>query len=283
MVTTIANSSSEPITLGAQAVRLGKVTKALYVLMGILVLAAAVAAGLSYYLQDRVSNAQIEQAANSAVSLSAVVDIEADENSLAKLATANCGAASSVQKWMIRQSSAVRQQLKDSHVLLNSLQNLCASSGTRYQLLGNFYSAYVTAVVARQQAAYKEAAQQYEKALGAAANDDDLKGRALEGLAYSQMKNRNLGAAERSIMEAAALNTDYVFTAMTQMKIACAAKEPPEQVRSLFQKALNDRNNKIGAYRDDAGRERFAVYDRQLLVGDPELKLMCRYAGIAGR
>ena len=221
---------------------------------------------------------QHELAANAAISLSAVTDLQADERALAISAAQSCSTAQTLTHWVEGLTPAQRQQMENSQQLLNSLQSLCAFGGPRAQQLSGFYAAYVPAVIARQKAAYDDAAGNYQDAARAASEDPDLQARALEGLAYSQLKQHDLDAAERTIARAAGLKADYVFTQITQMKIACARKSPSGQVTALFDSALAGRRAIIQASAKDAVREQIASDDLALLLGDAELRSMCGYA-----
>jgi len=279
-VSTEALAETDAIALKTQAHSLRRLTRGLYVLMGVLMLAALAATGLSYLLQSRVSQAQLEQAANTPVVLSAATDIEADESALAGLASQNCQAGRTVLDWINAQTSAAREALKDSANVLTAVQSLCASNGTRYQFLEGFYAAYVPAVAARQQRSYEAAMPLYRKALAAAANDTDLQTRALEGLAYSLMKTGDVKGARETIRNAARLKSDYVFTQITALKIACQSRDAAVQVQELYKSARAERELRIAASISDRGLRTIAVYDRQLLLSDPELKATCRYAGL---
>jgi hypothetical protein len=223
---------------------------------------------------------QHELAANAAISLSAVTDLQADESALAISAAQSCSTAQTLTRWVGGLRPEQRERMPDSQQLLNSLQSLCAFGGPRAQQLSAFYAAYAPAVIARQKAAYDNAAGKYRIAAQAAGEDPDLQARALEGLAYSQLKQHDLDAAERTIARAAGLKADYVFTQITQMKIACARKSPSDHVAALFEAALAERRAIIQANAKDAVRERIASDDLALLLGDAELRSMCDYVKV---
>jgi tetratricopeptide (TPR) repeat protein len=249
-------------------------------LLVVLTISALVAGGLLVLTVLKLSAKEQELASNSAVSLSAVTDIQADESALANLGDSDCGTARNIQTALTALTSDERQSLNGIDGVLNSIQLLCARSGSRGRQLADFYAAYVPAVIARQNSQYDQAVTAYKTALTVADDDQDLQARALEGSAYSHMKQGDLKAAQSAMDQAAPLKADYVFTQITQIKLACAERKPASDVKAMYGAAMTNRDKIVQQSAQDAAREKIATGDRALLANDAELNSMCGYAGI---
>ena len=108
--------------------------------------------------------------------------------------------------------------------------------------------------------------------------------RALEGVAYSQLKLRNLREAEAAIAKAQPLDPNSAIVGITALKVACAQQSEPELVQKEYA-GLNQRlEARVASLSNNAGAIPIALRNAKLEIDlveqDEELYNLCGYAGV---
>lgn len=108
--------------------------------------------------------------------------------------------------------------------------------------------------------------------------------RALEGVAYSQLKLGRPGEAEATIKEALSLDPNSGMVALTALKTACVQRAPPAAVReqlATFRRRLDERVASIANDpRMGEVARRSTRLERDLLEQDEELYFVCSFANL---
>jgi hypothetical protein len=223
-----------------------------------------------------------ETEANATIASWALNDVNSEEQQLLSLSIGSCQSVKLLNTWLEGLTSAQRESIPNSAQVLTDVRNICQFDPSRYQALGPFLTSYVKGVGLRQAGDYEGAAAAYQEALSAGGIEPEWRARAFEGLGYAQWKLQAAGDAQASLASAVALKVDYVFTQITQLKIACAARQNAKGVQAMFAAALNQRDDHIRTAKTPELHD-IAVKDRQLLLTDPEMSRLCGYAGVPGR
>ncbi len=100
-----------------------------------------------------------------------------------------------------------------------------------------------------------------------------------EGLAYAEYRLGNLHQAQQQVKRAAARDDRSAFVWLTALKIACEKETPPAEVRRMHEAALQALQSSVAEPRRGMN-ERYARLELDYFREDPELKLVCEYAGL---
>lgn len=258
--------------------RLKWLTRVLLALLVIVIAGCAYAAYLFLEVQRSVDAQRRELASNAAIASTALADVAAVQAQFAQLDSGNCSAVENLNTWLLNLTSAQRQEVPGVTTLLNSLQTLCGSAHSGYSATNSFMTSYVPAVVARQNGDYAAAALGYQNSSKVEGAEKELLVRAYEGAAYSNLKLGELDASQAAVAAGEALKADYVFTQITGLKLACTRRAPAADVKRQLTAAVSERNERIAATVSDPVGAAFAKGDLALLLDDPELAYLCRYA-----
>ena len=113
---------------------------------------------------------------------------------------------------------------------------------------------------------------------------DGYRARALEGVAYAELKQGSLAEAERTIARAARLDDGAAMVGVTALKIACSRNADATSVRNSLESLRQRLAARLAAVGRPEGRYDFRLRDaraeRALPERDLELYRLCAYAGI---
>jgi hypothetical protein len=246
--------------------------------MLVLIAAAALYAGFVFFkVQSKLDAERRENAANAAVVATAVNDLQVIQKQFADRASQTCTSIATLSNWVYGLDSSVRESLPNSAGILTILGNVCDRPGQGYIAMDAFLTAYVPAVTARQSREYGQAARLYRQALDTRDVPNPLRVRAYEGLAYSNLKLGKLEEARTASRDGRKIAIDYVYTDVTALKLSCVEKAPAAEVMQQFSGLRAEREQIITSAKDD-NLKNIAQADLGLLLNDPELASMCRYA-----
>lgn len=168
------------------------------------------------------------------------------------------------------------------------VQRLCQSQSDYTALLRLFSAATRSrAATPRDYARTKQNYEEFARYLKSRPADplrDAWLARALEGVAYSEMKLGQSQRAEATIRNAVSLDPNSGMVALTALKVACDQRTDPAKVRqelAAFKQKLDERVTSVSADpRMSEVARRSTQMERDLLDQDEELAFLCSYAGI---
>lgn len=148
----------------------------------------------------------------------------------------------------------------------------CDQLGQQADIIAVFSLAASNRAAAQTREQYREVAGNYAQALRFLESYPDFPDRdrlrafAHEGMAYARYRQHDLAAAAAAIREARRFNPASLLVGLTEIKIHCAERTDPQNVRAKLNALRNGEPS-------DGGEERARVVDQ-----DMELRLVCAYA-----
>lgn len=270
-----------------------------WVLIAMTVVVAIIATVGFWRLQENIVRLRQEAAAlesNRAVTLTGLSDLQAVLIQKVETPNQTCDKVKRARDILLTLTSAQREAIPTE--VYSILANACSVmpggiASPEHQATRDFVTTYIDALGARLQADYPKSQALYENALAIPHADEvdaQWRMRALEGVAYAQMKRGRYDPAAKSLAQLEALrlaenqrlNTDFefVFAGLDEIKLACVAKRADAaQIRRDLD-ALRARFDHYAATRPDAWHAKYARLDRGYIEQDAELFELCAAAGV---
>ncbi len=164
--------------------------------------------------------------------------------------------------------------------------NLCELLGLNANSYADFIGRYTSAAGRRGKADedndFAPVREAYERLLPLAREarvQNAWLARVHEGIAYADYRLRDLDDAQRRIEQAARLDANSAFVALTGLKIACTRQVPREEIRRRYFRQLQ-RLRAVIANSPAGTPRRYAELELRYFVQDRELTMACAYAGL---